>query len=71
MSINSQAAARYSRLGEACYAELYFVDKLWPDFGEGDLDAAMADFARRQRRFGLTATQLDAQLDAQLATVPA
>lgn len=52
---------------EACYAELYFVDKLWPDFEEADLDRAIAEFTGRQRRFGLT----PAQLETQLATVPA
>ncbi len=52
---------------EACYAELYFIDKLWPDFSEDDLERAMDVYAQRQRRFGLTA----AQVDTQLATVPA
>ena len=45
---------------EACYAELVFVDKMWPDFGGDDLDEAMANFTKRQRRFGLTSDQLDA-----------
>jgi undecaprenyl diphosphate synthase len=39
-------------LWEAAYAELCFVDILWPDFDEGDLRAAIADFDRRERRFG-------------------
>jgi undecaprenyl diphosphate synthase len=39
-------------LWEAAYAELCFVDTLWPDFGAEDLRAAMADFHRRERRFG-------------------
>lgn len=39
-------------LWEAAYAELHFTDRMWPDFGEADLAAAMADFARRDRRFG-------------------
>jgi undecaprenyl diphosphate synthase len=39
-------------LWESAYAELYFVDTLWPDFGADDLRAAMADFHRRERRFG-------------------
>lgn len=39
-------------LWESAYAELVFVDTYWPDFGEGDLAAALADFARRDRRFG-------------------
>ena len=34
------------------YSELLFVDKHWPDFGPADLDAALAEFERRQRRFG-------------------
>ena len=45
---------------EACYAELYFVDKLWPDFQEKDLEEAIADFERRQRRFGLLSDQTTA-----------
>jgi undecaprenyl diphosphate synthase len=39
-------------LWEAAYAELCFVDTLWPDFGADDLGAAIADFHRRERRFG-------------------
>ncbi len=39
-------------LWEAAYAELCFVDTLWPDFGREDLAAALADFRRRERRFG-------------------
>jgi undecaprenyl diphosphate synthase len=39
-------------LWQSAYAELYFSDKLWPDFSERDLDKALADFAQRERRFG-------------------
>jgi undecaprenyl diphosphate synthase len=39
-------------LWESAYAELCFVDTLWPDFGAADLSAAIADFHRRERRFG-------------------
>ena len=39
-------------LWQAAYAELVFTDKLWPDFGRDDLTAALAEFARRDRRFG-------------------
>jgi undecaprenyl diphosphate synthase len=39
-------------LWECAYAELYFTDQLWPDFGAAELAAALADFACRQRRFG-------------------
>ncbi|MEC8428408.1 MAG: polyprenyl diphosphate synthase, partial [Pseudomonadota bacterium] len=42
-------------LWQAAYSELYFTDVLWPDFGADDLDAAVADFHSRQRRFGKTA----------------
>lgn len=39
-------------LWSGAYAELYFSKKMWPEFDEGDLDAAFASFAERQRRFG-------------------
>jgi undecaprenyl diphosphate synthase len=39
-------------LWQSAYAELVFVDKLWPDFGREDLEAALEEFARRDRRFG-------------------
>ena len=39
-------------LYRAAYAEFLFVDKHWPDFSEADLDAALADYASRSRRFG-------------------
>ena len=39
-------------LWQAAYTELYFTPTLWPDFSAGDLQAAMADFYRRERRFG-------------------
>jgi undecaprenyl diphosphate synthase len=39
-------------LWESAYAELCFVDTLWPDFDGADLAAAVADFHRRERRFG-------------------
>ena len=39
-------------LWQAAYAELYFSDKLWPDFTPEDLDAALAHYAGCQRRFG-------------------
>ncbi|MBI2450646.1 MAG: di-trans,poly-cis-decaprenylcistransferase [Candidatus Nealsonbacteria bacterium] len=37
---------------QATYSELYFADKYWPDFSEEDLDEALAEYSRRQRRFG-------------------
>ncbi len=39
---------------QGAYAEFSFPDILWPDFGPDDLRAAVADFKRRQRRFGAT-----------------
>jgi len=44
-------------LWQSAYTELYFTDCLWPDFDAAELDKALADFAGRQRRFGLTAEQ--------------
>ena len=39
-------------LWESAYAELYFVETMWPDFGAADLAAAVAAFHARERRFG-------------------
>lgn len=39
-------------LWQAAYSELYFSPKLWPDFTEQDLDLALEEFDKRQRRFG-------------------
>jgi undecaprenyl diphosphate synthase len=39
-------------LWECAYAELWFTDRMWPQFEEDDLAAAVADFRGRQRRFG-------------------
>ena len=47
-------------LWQAAYSELFFSDCLWPDFGEAEIDAALAAYANRDRRYGgiaaLTAT---------------
>jgi undecaprenyl diphosphate synthase len=45
-------------LWQAAYSELYFSDKLWPDFDEAAIDEAIADYASRERRFGMTSEQL-------------
>ncbi|HYE39864.1 MAG TPA: polyprenyl diphosphate synthase [Ramlibacter sp.] len=45
-------------LWQAAYSELYFTDKLWPEFDAAALDAAIADYARRERRFGKTSEQV-------------
>jgi len=39
-------------LWESAYAELLFTDSMWPDFDVSDLDAALDEFRRRERRFG-------------------
>jgi undecaprenyl diphosphate synthase len=39
-------------LWQAAYAELVFTDTLWPDFDEAAFNEALAEYARRQRRFG-------------------
>jgi undecaprenyl diphosphate synthase len=39
-------------LWECAYAELIFTDRMWPDFGVADLQEAVAEFHRRERRFG-------------------
>ena len=46
-------------LWQLAYTELYFTDILWPDFDVSALDAALASFARRQRRFGRTGEQVE------------
>ena len=37
---------------ECAYADLVFRERLWPDFGADDLDVALAECARRARRYG-------------------
>jgi undecaprenyl diphosphate synthase len=39
-------------LWQSAYSELVFVDKYWPDFGKEDLEAAIEEYARRDRRYG-------------------
>jgi undecaprenyl diphosphate synthase len=39
-------------LWESAYAELVFTDRMWPDFDDADLEAALEEFSRRERRFG-------------------
>ena len=45
-------------LWQAAYSELYFSPVLWPDFDAAELDAAIADYARRERRFGQISEQI-------------
>ncbi|HVE54648.1 MAG TPA: undecaprenyl diphosphate synthase family protein, partial [Ramlibacter sp.] len=48
-------------LWQAAYRELYFTGKLWPEFDAAALDAAIADYGRRERRFGKTSEQVAAE----------
>ena len=45
-------------LWQAAYSELYFSPLLWPDFDEAALDAAIQEYASRERRFGRTSDQI-------------
>jgi undecaprenyl diphosphate synthase len=45
-------------LYQAAYAELYFSDKMFPDFSDKELDKAILDFSSRTRRFGKTDEQI-------------
>ena len=47
-------------LWNLAYAELYFCNTLWPDFGDRDFDEALAFYAARQRRYGHTGEQVEA-----------
>jgi undecaprenyl diphosphate synthase len=46
-------------LWQIAYAEFYFTDTLWPDFGKDDFYKAILDFQGRERRFGLTSEQIN------------
>ena len=48
-------------LWQSAYTELYVTDTLWPDFREDDFLAALEAYRQRQRRFGLTQEQIEAQ----------
>lgn len=45
------------------YTEFYFTDLYWPDFGRDAMREAIDDFCRRERRFGKTSEQIEAQKD--------
>ena len=51
-------------LWQSAYSELVFSEKLWPDFDEAALDAALAEYAQRERRFGKTSEQVRSTLQA-------
>jgi undecaprenyl diphosphate synthase len=45
-------------LWQLAYSELYFTEKLWPDFGKEDFYSAIFDYQNRERRFGKTSEQI-------------
>ncbi len=55
LCIRTGGDARISNfmLWHFAYSELYFTNTLWPDFGELEFARALADYSRRERRFGL------------------
>lgn len=48
-------------LWQLAYSELYFCDTYWPDFNEANLHTAIADYQKRQRRFGKTEKQIETE----------
>ncbi|WP_424785680.1 isoprenyl transferase [Prevotella pallens] len=48
-------------LWQLAYSELYFCNTYWPDFNEADLHTAIADYQKRQRRFGKTEKQIETE----------
>jgi undecaprenyl diphosphate synthase len=56
-------------LWQSAYAELFFSDRLWPDFDEAALDEAIDAYQLRERRYGQTSAQVrsPAQPDQQAA----
>jgi len=51
-------------LWQIAYAELYFTEVLWPDFGKADFIEALKEFQSRERRFGRTSEQVKARQDS-------
>ena len=49
-------------LWQCAYSEFYFTDTLWPDFDRNELQQALLSYARRQRRFGKTSEQVEAEI---------
>nr|WP_306441061.1 polyprenyl diphosphate synthase [Methyloversatilis sp. XJ19-13] len=56
-------------LWQLAYTELYFTDKLWPEFNGSAIDEAIASFQQRERRFGRTSEQVQAATAAALGAV--
>lgn len=65
--IRTSGEARISNflLWQIAYAELYFTEVFWPDFRRKNFYEALIDFQQRQRRFGKTAEQIQAESEAQ------
>ena len=49
---------------QTAYSEWYFASSLWPDFGHDELQAALADYAKRERRFGKISSQVSRKKNA-------
>ena len=49
---------RHFLLWQIAYSEIYTSHIMWPDFQAADLEAAVADYTSRERRFGLTSRQV-------------
>ncbi len=49
-------------LWQCAYSEFYFTETLWPDFNRGELKRALLIYADRQRRFGKTSEQVEADV---------
>ncbi len=58
-------------LWQLAYSELYFTDTFWPDFDARTLDAAIASYQRRERRFGRTSEQVQEVKRAERGVLPA
>ena len=58
--IRTSGEARISNflLWQIAYTELYFTDKLWPEFTKDDFYSALIDYQNRERRFGLISDQI-------------
>ena len=46
-------------LWQIAYSELFYTDTLWPEFTEEQLDLALESYGQRERRFGMTAKQVE------------
>ena len=57
LMVRSGVEMRLSKflLWQAAYAEFVFIDRLWPEFAKADLEAALIEFSRRERRYGARA----------------